>query len=247
MPNRTRTVASAIRVAFCANLVATSMAATAISIGAAHAADDCLSAPKGPAPAGAHWYYRSDHKTNRKCWYVADEAQKPRQVASQKPVTPSPQQSDAKLQPSTADARAELPAETAPTDQPALTVAATQPTPAQPADVAPDQSQRDALAAAFRAANADRVNDNNNVVIADDSVNVEPSGSDAQTEPPSRATVGQAQTAALSTTETAIGPLRTAFGWIMIGLGIFILAGGMLLGFPSARPPRQRFAETISR
>jgi hypothetical protein len=33
-------------------------------------ADDCLSAPNSAAPQGSHWYYRLDHATKRKCWYV---------------------------------------------------------------------------------------------------------------------------------------------------------------------------------
>ena len=49
--------------------------------GAAHAADNCLSGPKGAAPKGSHWYYRIDHATKRNCWYVRAEGEKP--VASQ--------------------------------------------------------------------------------------------------------------------------------------------------------------------
>jgi hypothetical protein len=147
-----------------------------------------------------------------------------------------------------ADARAELPPKTAPMEQPAVTVDAAQPTPAPPADVAPDQGQREALVAAFRAANADRV-DNNNVVIADDSVNVDPSpsGSEAQAEPPPRATVGLVQAAAApSAAAMIIDPLRAAFGWILIGLGLVVFAGGLFLG---ARSPHRRpqYAGTISR
>ena len=33
-------------------------------------AKDCLSAPHGAAPKGQHWFYRIDHATKRKCWYV---------------------------------------------------------------------------------------------------------------------------------------------------------------------------------
>ena len=38
-------------------------------------ADDCLTAPNSPAPAGRRWSYRTDRATQRKCWYVraADE------------------------------------------------------------------------------------------------------------------------------------------------------------------------------
>lgn len=260
---RTRTVASAITVAFCASVVATGVIATAVSFDAAHAADECLSAPKGAAPAGAHWYYRSDRKTNRKCWYVADEVQKPRQTASQQPATPRPQQPDTKLEASTADARAELPAETAPAEQPAETAAVKQPAarapvaeaqPVQPVTAqpaaAPDQVSRDAVAAALRAAAQSGVAPVSNVEVADDSVNVDQPDADSQTKPAASATVGQAQTApSPATTEPTVGPLRAAFGWILIGLGCMTLLGGMFFGFPSGRRPqaRQRFAETMSR
>lgn len=266
---RTRTVASAITVAFCASVVATGVIATAVSFDAAHAADECLSAPKGAAPAGAHWYYRSDRKTNRKCWYVADEAPKPRQAASQQPATPHPQQPDTKLEASTADAHAELPAETAPAEQPAETAAVkhpaerspvaeaqpvqsvtVQPGAAQPVAVAPDQVSRDTVAAALRAAAQSGVAPVSNVEVADDSVNVDQPDADPQTKPAASATVGQAQAApSPAATEPTVGPLRAAFGWILIGLGCMTLLGGMFFGFPSGRRPqaRQRFAETMSR
>src|SRR6266850_6506244 len=47
--------------------------ATVTLVGAAHAADNCLSGPKGAAPKGSHWYYRIDHATKRNCWYVRAE------------------------------------------------------------------------------------------------------------------------------------------------------------------------------
>ena len=39
-------------------------------------ADDCLAAPNSAAPQGSHWYYRIEHATKLKCWYlhVLDEA-----------------------------------------------------------------------------------------------------------------------------------------------------------------------------
>jgi hypothetical protein len=39
---------------------------------AAPAADSCLSAPKGAAPKGQHWYYHVDRASHRKCWYLRD-------------------------------------------------------------------------------------------------------------------------------------------------------------------------------
>src|SRR5215472_13269349 len=33
-------------------------------------ADDCLTEPGSPAPAGQHWYYHTDAAKQRKCWYI---------------------------------------------------------------------------------------------------------------------------------------------------------------------------------
>jgi hypothetical protein len=45
-------------------------------------ADDCLTAPRSPAPQGTHWYYRMDRTNQRKCWYV----RAPGQPAQQAPA-----------------------------------------------------------------------------------------------------------------------------------------------------------------
>ncbi|MFL9825372.1 hypothetical protein [Rhodoplanes sp. SY1] len=36
----------------------------------AAAAPDCLTAPDGTATEGRRWFYRLDHSTGRKCWYL---------------------------------------------------------------------------------------------------------------------------------------------------------------------------------
>lgn len=75
------------------------------------AADECLAKPKGPAPAGKHWYYRTNREIKRKCWFLADEGAKTVAVAPPKEkeeVAPAPADQGQKEQPSTADARAEL-------------------------------------------------------------------------------------------------------------------------------------------
>jgi hypothetical protein len=33
-------------------------------------AENCLTEPNSAAPAGSHWYYRSDRANQRKCWYL---------------------------------------------------------------------------------------------------------------------------------------------------------------------------------
>jgi hypothetical protein len=46
------------------------------------AADDCLTAPKGEAQQGQHWYYRIERGTKRHCWYLKDEGEKVARAAS---------------------------------------------------------------------------------------------------------------------------------------------------------------------
>jgi hypothetical protein len=44
-------------------------------------ADACLSGPKGPVPAGGHWYYRVDRATKRNCWYIGEDKNKAARAA----------------------------------------------------------------------------------------------------------------------------------------------------------------------
>src|SRR5262245_6481379 len=83
------------------------------------AAEECLSAPKGAAPAGRHWYYRSDAATGRRCWYLADKSKKARQASS--PPTPVRRPEPVSV---------EGPAAVVSTDAPALASAETTPLPA---------------------------------------------------------------------------------------------------------------------
>lgn len=101
MLNRTTTCAAAL----CAGVLAT--AALAALPAPARAADDCLTAPKGETPAGAHWYYRLERGTKRKCWYLADETTKAVQPAPKAKATRSTE--PAAIDQAVADARAELP------------------------------------------------------------------------------------------------------------------------------------------
>lgn len=109
MPNRTAKFASAI---FASALAGVPVAT--ISLGAARAADDCLSAPKNETPDGSHWYYRIDHATKRHCWYLRKEGEEAMQIApptaaSPAPITPKAETATPR---SLADARAELPPQT---------------------------------------------------------------------------------------------------------------------------------------
>ena len=45
-------------------------------------ADDCLIAPNSPAPAGSHWYFRTDRAKQRNCWYLHAPDQPPQPAAA---------------------------------------------------------------------------------------------------------------------------------------------------------------------
>ena len=90
---------------------------------AAAAGSECHAAPKGVAPQGAHWYYRTNRATGKKCWYLADEVAKPKKATttastqsddSTDPAPKSEQKTDSKTDKSVADARAEIPADSKP-------------------------------------------------------------------------------------------------------------------------------------
>src|SRR5437763_11605018 len=49
----------------------------------ANAAETCLTAPKGAAPQGAHWRYRLEQGSQRKCWRLVQKDQKGRSAAAQ--------------------------------------------------------------------------------------------------------------------------------------------------------------------
>lgn len=60
-----------------------------LTIDGARADDNCLSAPGAPAPAGQHWYYRIDHVSQHKCWYVRAMAPLPNHDAAKSPPSSS--------------------------------------------------------------------------------------------------------------------------------------------------------------
>ena len=84
---------------------------TATSASAAPADEECLAKPKGPAPAGKHWYYQTNRAVQRKCWYLDDEGEKTVAATPRKQPTSAinvKPDKVASVQPPTADARAEL-------------------------------------------------------------------------------------------------------------------------------------------
>ena len=70
-------------------------------------ARECHAAPKGVAPEGAHWYYKTDRSTGKKCWYLADKVAKTRKATT----TASTRSADRDDEPAKSIAKAEPKAE----------------------------------------------------------------------------------------------------------------------------------------
>jgi hypothetical protein len=71
-------------------------------------ADDCLTAPNSPAPAGRRWSYRTDRATQRKCWYVRAADGRTQHTDAQAPSTVAPAKKTRALENATASAGAPL-------------------------------------------------------------------------------------------------------------------------------------------
>jgi hypothetical protein len=52
-----------------------------IFLNQAHAGDQCLVAPNSAPPSGSHWYYRLEHPSQRKCWYIGPEGREVRSAS----------------------------------------------------------------------------------------------------------------------------------------------------------------------
>ncbi|MDQ8729809.1 hypothetical protein [Bradyrhizobium sp. LHD-71] len=113
---------------------------TATSGSAAPPADECLTKPKGPAPAGKHWYYQTNRTTQRKCWYLADAGAKIVEPARPKAAASAPpdDRGTTMQQPPVANAHAEL-TEQPQARQPAVPMP--QPLPETPTQSKPETSQ----------------------------------------------------------------------------------------------------------
>jgi hypothetical protein len=71
------------------------------------AARECHDAPKGAAPEGAHWYYKTNRSTGKKCWYLADKVAKTKKATT----TASTQSADRDDEPAKSESRPEPKAE----------------------------------------------------------------------------------------------------------------------------------------
>ena len=131
MSNESARFASAIFVG-----VLVVLSPTKAFIGAARAADNCLSEPNGKTPAGKHWYYRIERGTERHCWYLRGEDEKPARAGasdSAPPATENSRKSETEATRSIANAHAQLPPRTRVDET--ITAPATPSAPPAPADV----------------------------------------------------------------------------------------------------------------
>lgn len=107
MRHQTITIAGAMVL----SVVASGIAFAAPDNAAPPAAPECLSSPKSTAPAGSHWFYRTDRANKRKCWYLADASTKTVKTAAAKPSHPAPAKpaaAEKDASPSFGNARAEM-------------------------------------------------------------------------------------------------------------------------------------------
>jgi hypothetical protein len=126
MSNRSAQFVAAIFASILAGSNFAAVAEDSVKENGTKTADSCLSGPKGPVPAGGHWYYRVDRATKRNCWYIGEEKNKSARsapkdstssAATSAPDTPPPASpvaanpvspQDYNVRKSLADARAEL-------------------------------------------------------------------------------------------------------------------------------------------
>jgi hypothetical protein len=152
-----------------AGLVA-SAAVTIVQFYPASAAEDCVAKPKGVAPSGQHWYYRSDRATKRQCWYLGDESSHGASLGVRKSAAVVAHRHHQQLSQAAADARAEFPSPAVPaTDvKRDLVAAAPAPMPTAPlaeSNPAPVGAQDNVAAAVDQSAITSRWPDSSNAVL----------------------------------------------------------------------------------
>lgn len=94
----------------------------------------CLAAPNGAAPAGTHWFYKTDSGTHQKCWYTRPQQQSAAAPPETTPSRSAPERGDAVNPDSGATAPEEsaAPVALAPTAAPPVPARAPPPAPAVP-------------------------------------------------------------------------------------------------------------------
>lgn len=127
MSNRSAKFAAALAVSILAGANFSAMAQNAANTATTNTAntktaDTCLSAPKGTAPAGSHWFYHLDRSTQKKCWYLGEaknETKTETKNKAAKAATTATQQPPAAAVPDTPTADA-TPPQSQPAPQPAI-------------------------------------------------------------------------------------------------------------------------------
>lgn len=201
------------------------------------AANDCLSAPKGVAPQGQHWYYRLERGTKRQCWYLRERGEKASQATATSaaaPAKPAAQRADAPPSRSPQDARAEVPVPRTPFDQDttgSITFAPAAP-PAAPAPRA-DTSNGDTEqpGAASRLADADA----DNIAVSAPSAPPVASARQKQQSAPAPGTVTLATTNLPA--EKPTGSIQTLLLVVLGALGLAGLSGSFIYRFAGSRAP----------
>jgi hypothetical protein len=212
--------------------VAVSVAVATIQVGAADAAEKCLTTPEAETPTGQHWFYRIEPGTKRHCWYLGDAGKtSSRMPTSARRAAPEPSPaSDKVLARPTADARAELQMPQALTENDKdLAIPFGSPTPA----VAPDTSEQGAPGSASNA-NPDRSLEESpqpNGVAS--SAGTPPATiSMEETSAPKTETDATTETTVTSTATTPTGSENSGIGTtpFLVGLTLIILGALILLG-----------------
>jgi hypothetical protein len=107
MTNRIARLLPSIAVGVFASLSFATMPLSAVG-----AADGCLTAPKGEAHAGQHWYYRIERGTKRHCWILRNEDETSSRATTSTSRRAAPEataSSETTLTRADADAHAEMP------------------------------------------------------------------------------------------------------------------------------------------
>jgi hypothetical protein len=242
MSNRTAKFASAIFVGLLAGV-----AQTPISSSAAHAADDCLSGPKGQTPAGGHWYYRIDRATKRHCWYLREENEGLSRITPQSSASlPKPVLSRQEaVTRSIANARAELPLPQTRIEAPSRLEALR---PAKPADTPVESGQRENVwdantqtsVVASRWPEFAGTKFSANTAFSNMDAPAKSVESTSPTPPPSMQTTGQV-TAADLPSQTPTYSVQQQLAALLGALALAGMAGSVTFKFGSPRsvPPRK--------
>jgi hypothetical protein len=245
MPKRTAKFVSAIFASFLA-----SAPLAAEPVGAAPAADDCLSGPKGQTPPGGHWHYHVERVTKRHCWYLGDDRENLSQTASPNPAPSAPAVSakptavktETAIQPSIADAHAELPAQP-PVEQPRRDNALAQAMPANAAVMqnngttsTGDKATQPSIVASRWPQSSD---DNPPTDVTPNRPDPATTASSTSRSQPSSVLAAERFAVADASPATPTYSVRMLLTAIMAALALAGIIGGVIFKFGYARRPRQ--------